>query len=256
MAVSSYDREDAVYDAKLAERVELYDELVEAMKHVAKMGTELTAEERDLLSAGYWSVIRSRRISWGALSRLEQRKETEGNKEDVRQINEYKQKLKAEITNICTELISIINEHLILSISNPVATAFYNKMKGDYNRYLAEVESGEKLVDVSNEALEAYEAARAAAELALLPADPLRLSVELNLSFYYNSIKDLPQRACDIAKKAIDEATPQLDNLSGKAYKRSTHILFTLEENIRQWNSDSLSWGHAAEDFTDFSFLT
>ncbi|KAL8544044.1 hypothetical protein ACS0TY_004550 [Phlomoides rotata] len=67
------------------------------------------------------------------------------------------QGLKIEITDICTELISIINEHLILSTANPAATVFYNKMKGDYNKYLAEVESGEKRVEVSNEALKAYE---------------------------------------------------------------------------------------------------
>jgi len=35
------DREDSVYQAKLAEQAERYDEMVESMKKVAKQGIEL-----------------------------------------------------------------------------------------------------------------------------------------------------------------------------------------------------------------------
>lgn len=46
-------REDSVYQAKLAEQAERYDEMVEAMRQVAELGTELTVEERNLLSVAY-----------------------------------------------------------------------------------------------------------------------------------------------------------------------------------------------------------
>ncbi|KAL8510864.1 hypothetical protein ACS0TY_017613 [Phlomoides rotata] len=194
MAGFSFDREATVYVAKLAEQVERYDDMVDAMKHVAKMGIELAADERDLLSTGYWNVIGRRRNSWGALSKLEKKEESEGNKADVRRINEYKQKVEAEITDICKELISIIDEHLIPSISTPVATVFYNKMKGDYYRYLAELKTGNEMKEAADEANSSYEAANVAAVLALPRADPLRLGLDLNISVFYNLILDSPQR--------------------------------------------------------------
>ncbi|CAF4587394.1 unnamed protein product, partial [Rotaria magnacalcarata] len=42
-------RDDDVYQAKLAEQAERYEEMVESMKKVAKIDQELTVEERNLL---------------------------------------------------------------------------------------------------------------------------------------------------------------------------------------------------------------
>lgn len=53
-------REDQVYMAKLAEQAERYDEMVAFMKEVAKLGVELTVEERNLLSVAYKNVIGAR----------------------------------------------------------------------------------------------------------------------------------------------------------------------------------------------------
>merc|ERR1711862_1029263 len=54
-------REENVYMAKLAEQAERYDEMVEAMKAVAKLHVELTVEERNLLSVAYKNVVGARR---------------------------------------------------------------------------------------------------------------------------------------------------------------------------------------------------
>ncbi|KAI4383343.1 hypothetical protein MLD38_009192 [Melastoma candidum] len=72
-------RDGLVYVAKLAEQAERYDEMVDAMKKVAKHNVELTIEERNLLSVGYKNVIGSRRASWRILSSIEQKEETRGN---------------------------------------------------------------------------------------------------------------------------------------------------------------------------------
>ena len=55
--------EDDVYMAKLAEQAERYDEMVEYMKNVAmSASTDLTLEERNLLSVAYKNVVGTR---WG-----------------------------------------------------------------------------------------------------------------------------------------------------------------------------------------------
>ena len=69
------DREDRVYMAKLAEQAERYDEMLESMKSVATYDTELTVEERNLLSVAYKNVIGARRASWRIISSIEAKEE-------------------------------------------------------------------------------------------------------------------------------------------------------------------------------------
>jgi 14-3-3 protein epsilon len=52
-----------------------------------------------------------------------------------------------------------LDKHLIPSATSGEATVFYNKMKGDYYRYLAEFTAGEKRTQASERSLEAYKAA-------------------------------------------------------------------------------------------------
>jgi len=91
------DREESVYMAKLAEQAERYDEMVEAMKKVAMMDTELTVEERNLLSVAYKNVIGSRRASWRIISSIEQKEESKGNDAHVNKIKQYRTKVETEL---------------------------------------------------------------------------------------------------------------------------------------------------------------
>ncbi|KAJ1393968.1 14-3-3 protein, conserved site [Sesbania bispinosa] len=65
---SSKECENFVYVAKLAEQVERYEEMVDAMKNVAKLNVELTVEERNLLSVAYKNVVGAHRALWRILS--------------------------------------------------------------------------------------------------------------------------------------------------------------------------------------------
>jgi len=67
------EREDSVYLAKLAEQTERFDEMVDAMKKVAKLNVELTVEERNLLSVAYKNQIGSRRSAFRIISSIEQK---------------------------------------------------------------------------------------------------------------------------------------------------------------------------------------
>ncbi|KAL8239268.1 hypothetical protein R6Q59_015835 [Mikania micrantha] len=80
---SSTERDNFIYVAKLAEQAERYEEMVDAMKKVAKLDVELTVEERNLLSVGYKNVVGSRRASWRILSSIEQKEESRGNEVNV-----------------------------------------------------------------------------------------------------------------------------------------------------------------------------
>ncbi|KAG6508141.1 14-3-3-like protein B isoform X1 [Zingiber officinale] len=235
---SQKERDDFVYVAKLAEQAERYDEMVDGMKKVANLDVELTVEERNLLSVGYKNVVGARRASWRILSSIEQKEEARGNENHVKIIKEYRHKVETELSSICTDVVALIDEHLIPFASAGEANVFYYKMKADYYRYLAEFKVGDDKKEVTEQSLKAYEAATKAAETDLPPTHPIRLGLALNFSVFYYEIMSSPERACHIAKLAFDEAISELDTLSEESYKDSTLILQLLRDNLTLWTSD------------------
>ncbi|KAL2343295.1 hypothetical protein Fmac_004580 [Flemingia macrophylla] len=235
---STKERENFVYVAKLAEQAERYEEMVDAMRNVAKLNVELTVEERNLLSVGYKNVVGARRASWRILSSIEQKEESKGNDVSVRRIREYRQKVESELTNICSDIMKVIDEHLIPSSAAGEPSVFFYKMKGDYYRYLAEFKSGDERKEAADHSMKAYQAASTTAEAELPPTHPIRLGLALNFSVFYYEILNSPERACHLAKQAFDEAISELDTLSEESYKDSTLIMQLLRDNLTLWTSD------------------
>ncbi|GAY54270.1 hypothetical protein CUMW_155410, partial [Citrus unshiu] len=244
---SSKERENFVYVAKLAEQAERYDEMVDAMKNVAKLDVELTVEERNLLSVGYKNVIGARRASWRILSSIEQKEEAKGNEVNAKRIKEYRQKVESELSDICNDIMTVIDEHLIPSASAGESTVFFYKMKGDYYRYLAEFKFGDEKKEAAANSMKAYETATTAAEADLPPTHPIRLGLALNFSVFYYEIMNSPERACHLAKQAFDEAISELDTLNEESYKDSTLIMQLLRDNLTLWTSDIPEDGEDAQ---------
>ena len=232
------DREVQVYMAKLAEQAERYDEMVEAMKKVASLDSELTVEERNLLSVAYKNVIGARRASWRIVSSIEQKEEAKGNENHVTRIKEYRAKIEEELQNICTDIISVLADHLVPNAKSGESKVFYFKMKGDYHRYLAEFVGGAQRKEAAEASLVAYKSASDIAGTELPPTHPIRLGLALNFSVFYYEILNSPDRACQLAKQAFDEAIAELDTLSEDSYKDSTLIMQLLRDNLTLWTSD------------------
>ncbi|OMO65367.1 14-3-3 protein [Corchorus olitorius] len=243
----SKERENLVYNAKLSEQAERFDDMVSAMKKLAELDVELTVEERNLLSVGYKNVIGARRASWRILSSIEQKEESKGNEQNVRQIKGYRQKVESELSDICKDIMSVINEHLIPSCLGGESTVFYYKMKGDYYRYLAEFKMGDERKEAADQSMKAYQSATTTAEAELSPTHPIRLGLALNFSVFYYEIMNSPERACHLAKQAFDEAISELDSLSEESYKDSTLIMQLLRDNLTLWTSDIPEDGEEAQ---------
>lgn len=94
--------------------------------------------------------------------------------------------------------------------------------KGDYHRYLAEFSTGDKRKASSEASLEAYSQASEIANVDLPPTHPIRLGLALNFSVFYYEIMNSPDKACQLAKQAFDDAIAELDTLSEESYKDST----------------------------------
>lgn len=232
------DREDCVYKAKLAEQAERYDEMVEAMKTVAKMDTELSVEERNLLSVAYKNVIGARRASWRIISSIEQKEESKNGEEKLSLIRKYREAVEKELCDVCNDVLEILDKCLIPNASSGESKVFYFKMKGDYYRYLAEFATGNDRKTSAENSLVAYKAASDHANHDLPPTHPIRLGLALNFSVFYYEILNSPDRACRLAKAAFDDAIAELDTLSEESYKDSTLIMQLLRDNLTLWTSD------------------
>lgn len=111
-------------------------------------------------------------------------------------------------------------------------------MKGDYYRYLAEFKSSAEKATISDSSLAAYEAATEISNSKLHPTHPIRLGLALNFSVFYYEIRGDPDKACQLAKSAFDDAIAELDDLSEDSYKDSTVIMQLLRDNLTLWTTD------------------
>ncbi len=103
-------------------------EMVNAMKNVAKSGVELTVEERNLLSVAYKNVVGSRRASWRIISSIEQKEDQKGNAVHVTRIKSYRTKVEKELSDICADILSLLDDHLIKNAQTGESKVFYYKM--------------------------------------------------------------------------------------------------------------------------------
>jgi 14-3-3 protein epsilon len=224
-----------VFMAKLAEQAERYDEMVDCMQKVVQDNPELSIEERNLLSVAYKNVIGSRRASWRIISSIEAKEEAKGNETHVNLIKDYRRSVEKELSEICKAIHNLLDGKLIPAAQTGESNVFYYKMKGDYHRYHAEIDSTE---DQKNAALEAYEKASKIASESLSPTHPIRLGLALNFSVFYYEILKAPDKGCTLAKAAFDDAVTELDSLDEESYKESTLIMQLLRDNLTLWTED------------------
>jgi len=231
-------REKSVYFAKLAEQAERYDEMAENMELVGKSPEELSTEERNLLSVAYKNAVGSRRAAWRIITSVEQKEKTKGNEEQAKYAREYCAKVEAELQKICDTILGLLDSNLIPKSANGESTVFYQKMKADYYRYIAEFSDGDAKSKAAESARQAYEDASKVAEKDLVVTHPIRLGLALNYSVFQYEVLQNPDEACKMARTAFEDAIAELDNVAEDSYKDSTLIMQLLRDNLTLWTSD------------------
>ncbi|KAI3997926.1 hypothetical protein MKX01_019830 [Papaver californicum] len=241
-SVETLGRDQYVYLAKLAEQAERYEEMVEYLEKLvvgySTSTTELSVEERNLLSVAYKNVIGSLRAAWRIVSSIEQKEESRKNDDHVVLVKDYRSNLESELTDVCEGILKLLDSHLIPCASSSESKVFYYKMKGDYHRYLAEFKVGSERKEAAEDTMLAYKAAQEIAMAELASTHPIRLGLALNYSVFYYEILNSSEKACSMAKQAFEEAIAELDTLGEESYKDSTLIMQLLRDNLTLWTSD------------------
>merc|ERR1711963_1039846 len=208
------------------------------MENVGKLPDELSVEERNLLSVAYKNAVGSRRAAWRIITSVEQKEKSKGSEENAKFAKEYCSKVETELQKICDTILGLLDGNLISKASTGESKVFYQKMKADYYRYIAEFTDGDAKAKAAENARAAYAEAAKVAEKDLVVTHPIRLGLALNYSVFLYELLSNPDEACKMARTAFEDAIAELDNVAEDSYKDSTLIMQLLRDNLTLWTSD------------------
>merc|ERR1712179_172194 len=157
--------------------------------------------------------------------------------------NEYCKKVEGELQKICDTILGLLDGSLIPKASSGESKVFYQKMKADYYRYIAEFSDGDAKSKAAENARLAYEDASKVAEKDLVVTHPIRLGLALNYSVFQYEVMSKPDDACKMARTAFEDAIAELDNVAEDSYKDATLIMQLLRDNLTLWTSDQEEGG-------------
>jgi len=235
--------EKNVYMAMLAEQCNRFEEMTEFLEDMLKgRDKDLNSDERNLLSIAYKNSLTSRRTALRTVIAYENKEKKKENSPFLAYIQEYRKKIEDELTDMCNKVLKTIDSHLLKRAEDAEAKVFYLKMKGDYNRYIAEYAIGTLKDSVSKDALSAYESASADAKN-LSCINPISLGLALNFSVFYYEVMGDHEKACGIAKDVLEVANKEISAIEDPDENDSTRdalsIINLLRENLDMWKMEA-----------------
>merc|ERR1712083_221610 len=108
---------------------------------------------------------------------VEQKEKSKGNDEQAKYAKEYCGKVEAELQKICDTILGLLDGNLIGKATSGESKVFYQKMKADYYRYIAEFTADDAKTKAAENARLAYEEASKVAEKDLVVTHPIRLGL-------------------------------------------------------------------------------
>ena len=233
--------EKNIYLAMLAEQCNRFDEMVQFLEDMLKSrDKDLSNDERNLLSIAYKNSVSSRRTALRTIIAYETKEKKKETSTFLPFIQEYHKKVQEELNKACQNILNVIDQTLLKRAEDAEAKVFYSKMKGDYNRYVAEYAEGDLKKQVSDGALAAYkEASESAKGLPVL--NPIALGLALNFSVFYYEVMNDHDTACKIADEALTNANKELPNIDEDAEENrdAVSIVNLLKENLEMWKSET-----------------
>ena len=229
-----------IYCSMLAEQVSRYSEMCKLLENeYKKRSTDFNSDERNLLSIAYKNLITNQRSSLRTIIAYEEKEKKKDKSSFLAYIIEYKKKVFDELKTNCKRVKNFIDEYLLKRAKDNEAFVFYYKMKGDYNKYIAESAEGNLKIETKDSASKAYnEAIKRASKLQTL--NPIRLGLFLNYSNFQYEILEDHKKAIEIAKNTINEAEKELPSIDEDADENRdlVSIYNLLNENLEMWESE------------------
>lgn len=218
--------------------VELIDEQQEninSMKKVVELNPVLTAEERNILNVAYKNAVSSRRKALSDVAVLLKEESTGVRQERRVRLIQFRDVLLKEMHDICIDLINLIDESLLPASNEPEQRVYFEKMKGDYYRYICENREGPEIEGIIEKASQCYQAGLDIARSELNSTNPTFLGLVLNYSVFLYEIMDHKNEAIDLSQSTFNDTVDNIYNTDDATYSETTLILRLLQTNHKNW---------------------
>ena len=227
--------EEHIFMARVAEQAERFDDMVEFLnKVVSSKNEDFSTEERNLLSVGFKNQIGSKRTAIRTISAIEQNPKYS---QYSGALQGYKTKIEQELYDQCIKIVKNVDEKCMGVASTDESKAFFQKMIGDYYRYVAENAQDDNLKTVKTGALGNYEKAQETCA-SLNPCNPIRLGLALNFSVFHYEVMNNHKKACELGEQALTEALEKIDDVDEETFRDAKSIIELLKENLSLWKEE------------------
>ena len=229
--------EKNIYMAILAQQCKRYEEMFKYMEDLfIQRGKDFSQKERELLTYGYISFIQSKRKSLHMVMAYETKEKKNEKSQFLSYIRDYRKNLESELTLSCQKIILILDSLLIKKAETNEAKIYYKKLKGDFNRYIAEYAKDELREKVLKDGLQAYqEAINLSKDMNIM--NELILGLILNFSLFYFEVINERKNAIKLAEDCIKRVNKELENFDESDAKNQIimSLINLIKENLENW---------------------
>ena len=135
------------------------------------------------------------------------------------------------------KIVNIVKDSCLGLAADDESKAFFQKMIGDYYRYVAESAAQDIIEEVKKGALDGYEQADKLSK-GLNACNPIRLGLALNYSVFHYEVMKNHKSACELADKALQDALEKIDELEEEDFRDAKSIIELLKENLTLWKEE------------------
>merc|ERR1712226_1252834 len=149
----------------------------------------------------------------------------------------YKTQIEKNLYDQCMSIVQMVQQKCLGLAKDDESKAFFQKMIGDYYRYVAESAAEDKIQGVRDGALKGYEAAQQHAK-DLNACNPIRLGLALNYSVFQYEVMNDHKKACELGESALTEALEKIDDVDEETFRDAKSIIELLKENLSLWKEE------------------
>ena len=134
-------------------------------------------------------------------------------------------------------IVKTVEDKCLKLAAEDESKAFFQKMIGDYYRYVAESAGPDKIEQAKAGALKGYEEADKLCK-GLNACNPIRLGLALNFSVFNYEVMSDHKKACELGEQALSEALEKIDDVDEETFRDAKSIIELLKENLSLWKEE------------------
>ena len=232
----SEERERCMFLAQVLIHTDRIKESIEYLKKAIDINPVLTIDERNIFTSAYKTLVSIPRKGLRQIAVDEQEGVLNNfSKDCLNQIELLKTEVTNQLINYCLDLNNILDTKIIPATEEVEPRVFYYKLKGDYYRYICEIQTDDEQEESVEKAKECYDKAREISVAELEPYKPTALGLILNYTVFLFEIMKEYDEAISLAEETYQKCIPILDQNSAKSKSEAVTIAQLLDNNVKLW---------------------